>query len=734
MNGVIAYGIAIIAPVLFYLYIVSILKKANSIAEIRTFTKWDWYISVFIFAGMTCVIAFLVKQNQFIYYWDYGREWTTALSVSNELFIDPFDVLKRIYQSINNDDYNRLMPILIALPLRIFGNSFARYVVINMCFFMCPMLFMVSLLSYKILRRFSILSVKFWNIVLFMSLTPILYSVLLDGFMDVTILLIMSALLMITIDFDLARIDIPVCFQIGVGIVLMVLFRRYFAYWVVGYIFSMFFIAIGQIKLGGEGNKWKKLKIYIIDMIVIAGLLLIIFLMFFRQFFIRSIFNNFSYAYSAYDVPYAEKFQKVISVFGWGILFQAFILAPMICRKYKEVKTIVLSCFCNIIVAVVLIWNEQQMGWHHYYLIVIQVMLLASIGLFGFAEKKKRKQQILIKVIGSIGCLVNLLICFIPILQDFNKYNIFASRYYEVRVRNDLEIIHQMTDYINEIANVENGKWVYVLSSSSILNSDILRKSDMPFQMNAIPTLYGTKDVDLRDGFPEELFTADVVIVCEPIQTHLPDETQQIITYLSEMILDSDSYIGRHYDCINKFELDQGVTAKVYYRNSQYSKEDYLKLQKHFDVIYGEYPELFRNRIVYPTAFFPDEIGEKLVLTAKDKIFGTNCGESIYNLVSIEDGHLIYGPGKRIEKGVYDIVFNYDYDYSEENMMEGEALGMVDICLSLEVIASKDFKFGDTQVRLKNVVVDEPDDKCELRMYVNLPGIKFQSVSIEKIK
>lgn len=729
MNNVIGYGIAIAAPTFFYFYLLMILKKTKAISEIRTFTKWDWYISISIFAGATCFISFLIKQNQFIYYWDYGREWTTAINVSEELFANPVNALKSIYQSINESDYNKLMPVLIALPLKILGNSFTRYIVINMLFFMCPTLFIVSLLSYKILRKFSIVTVRFWNILLLVSLTPILYCVLLDGFMDIVILPIISALLLIAVDFDYNSVDVGTCFQIVIGILLMVLFRRYFAYWVVGYIFSLFFIAMYQIKSGD--NKRKKFKVYVIDMMLIGGISLAILLTFFRQFFIRSIFNNFSYAYSAYDVPYIEKFQKLADAFGWGELFIAFVLAPMICRIYKGMIAIIFSYFCNIIVAIFLIWNEQQMGWHHYYLIVVQVMLLYLLGLFGFAEKKEKKKRVVIKVIGSIWCLMNIMICFMPILRGLNKYNLFASRYYEVKIRDDLENIHNMTDYVNEIANLENGKWVYVLSSSSILNSDILRKSELPFNMNAIPTLYGTKDVDLRDGFPEELFTADVVIVGEPIQTHLPDETQEIITYLSELILDSDSYLGRHYDCVNEFILHGDVTAKVYKRNSQYSKEDYLKLRKYFDGIYGAYPELFRDRIIYPTAFFPDEVGTKIVLTEKDNVFGTNCGKSVNHLVSTSEGHLVYGPGKRIEKGVYDIVFNYDY--SGESM-KGKSLGVVDVCLSLEEVASKDFKAEDTQVRLENVIIDDPDDKCELRMYVNVPGVKFQSVSIEKVK
>lgn len=333
MNHVIGYAIAIAMPILFYLYIFAIFNKTNAIVEINTFTKSDWYISIFIFVSITCAIAVLIKQNQFIYYWDYGREWTTALSVSDELFANPINALKSIYASINNTDYNQLMPVLIILPLKILGNSFARYVVVNMVFYMCPALFMISLLAYKILHKYQINGTKFWNIVLFVSLTPILYYVLLDGFMDAPVLILISGLLMLSLELDFEKVDIVACVEMAVGILMLVLFRRHFAYWVVGYIVSIFFIAVYHI--AKEKDRFRKFKVYVMDMLIIGGICLSVLLTVFRQFFLRSVFNNFSYAYSAYNVTYAEKFERIVVVFGWGVLFMAFILAPIVCRWYR---------------------------------------------------------------------------------------------------------------------------------------------------------------------------------------------------------------------------------------------------------------------------------------------------------------------------------------------------------------------------------------------------------------
>ncbi len=730
MNVAGGFMIACLAPCLFYLYIWGALKKGNALSEIKALTRIDWIFSFFILFGVTGIICILIKQNHFIYYWDYGREWTTAISVSHDLFETPLGALKGIYHSINEQDYNRFMPILIALPLRLLGNSFARYVVINQFFYMCPALFLISLLTYKILRKFQINRSKFWNILLFIGATPIIYYVLLDGFMDPPILLLISGVLMLSLDFDFCRIDVSRCVLIAIGLLLLVLFRRHFAYWVVGYVFSVLFVAIYQF----ANNKEERKKIfinYVIDMFVIGGISLAVLLTAFNRFLMRSVFNNFYYAYKAYDVSYADKFGRILIVFGWGILFMTIVLAPLMCRFYKGLVAVVAMYFINVILATFLLWRELQMNWHQYYLIVIQVMIMACIGLFGLAERLEKKEGIILTTVGIAWGMSSMIICYVPVFNGVNICNLFSTRYYEAKVRNDLEDVNSLIDCVNSLANESNGKWAYVVSSSQILNSDTLKKARLPLNNNPVPHLYDTKNVDLRDGFPVELFGTDVVIVGEPKQIHTPEETQQIITYFTELILDSDSYLGRHYDFVDRFKLDNGVIANVYIRNSHYDREDYEKLQQHFDEIYGDYPELFHDLITYPDAFFPDEAGEELELTGQEDILVSAVAESKDNYVSTASGYLVYGPGKRIEKGVYNVTFQYDYDGSIES---GKALGMVDMCLSLNVIASAEFYAGNTEVKLEGVVLDDADDRCELRMYVNVPGIEFKSMVIEKVE
>lgn len=499
MNVAGGFVIACIAPVLFYLYIFGALKKGNSLSEIKTLKKTDWLFSSIILFGITGVICILIKQNHFIYYWDYGREWTTAISVSHDLFEAPLSALKGIYHSINEEDYNRFMPILIALPLKLLGNSFARYVVINQVFYMCPALFMISLLAYKILRKFQIVRTKFWNVLLFVAATPIIYYVLLDGFMDPPVLLLISGVLMLSLDFDFRRMDISRCVLIAIGLLLLVLFRRHFAYWVVGYVFSILFVAIYQFINNKEDRKII-FKNYVTDMFVIGGISLAVLLTAFNRFLMRSVFNNFYYAYKAYDVSYADKFGRILIVFGWGILFMAIVLAPLMCRFYKGLVAVIATYFINIALATFLLWRELQMNWHQYYLIVIQVMIMACIGLFGLAERLEKKKGNVLAAVGMVWGIAGMVICYVPAFNGVNICNLFSTRYYEAKVRNDLEEVNSLIECVNSLANESNGKRVYVVSSSQILNSDTLKKARLPLDNNPVPNLYDTKNVDLRDG------------------------------------------------------------------------------------------------------------------------------------------------------------------------------------------------------------------------------------------
>jgi hypothetical protein len=105
---------------------------------------------------------------------------------------------------------------------------------------------------------------------------------------------------------------------------------------------------------------------------------------------------------------------------------------------------------------------------------------------------------------------------------------------------------------------------VYVACSSSTFNSDLLRSVLDAAEPGAARRVLPTADVDFRDGAPAALFRARMVLVCEPVQYHLPPASQSVVTLAAEPFL-AGSGVARHYRRLRAgWTLDHGVRVHAF--------------------------------------------------------------------------------------------------------------------------------------------------------------------------
>ena len=140
---------------------------------------------------------------------------------------------------------------------------------------------------------------------------------------------------------------------------------------------------------------------------------------------------------------------------------------------------------------------------------------------------------------------------------------------------------------------------VYVAASGSQLNASILDSLYKPMQTAPMNKLGWTADVDLRDGFPRDYLQADLVVVTDPVQTHLRPGSQEVVRYLVEQTISQDSYLGRHFARVPvEFTLDNNVKVYLYHKISDFSFSDLEKLSEYFMSLYPQANELFEERIL----------------------------------------------------------------------------------------------------------------------------------------
>ena len=86
------------------------------------------------------------------------------------------------------------------------------------------------------------------------------------------------------------------------------------------------------------------------------------------------------------------------------------------------------------------------------------------------------------------------------------------------------------------------------------------------------------------------------MVTTEPVQIHLREENQQVITILQKEFTNEHSKIRSHFEKIHTTGLAEGVIVNVYLKKSGYTEEDISYLEGLYDSVYPDYMELFHDR------------------------------------------------------------------------------------------------------------------------------------------
>lgn len=548
---------------------------------------------------------YLLSQNKFIYYWDYGGYWTTSYTEMHNTFNDPASAPKRLYESIIASDYNLILPAIISLPLRVFGFTFSRYVLINYIIFFCPTYFiLVALLTKLHNSNFKKrLSGKMFLITALLPLMfPALFLALLAGYIDIAALIPTSLVLLLSVDYDLTKGEKSTYRKsILISILLLVtfLFRRYFAFFVVGYIaaiglYSLYIIFRNRKK---KATFRKTLKNIAKNFCLLVGTMGAVLLIAFFGLVKRILSNDYSEQYAGYNMPLLEKTGVLIEYYGWFLVIlglSGIVIAFFIKKKYR--KFAALMCAMAMI-TIFGFFRVQFMGTQHIYTISLQIFALAVIAVFcllGSTKKFLSYLVILLLVFNSANFLFR--------FEFLGTSTIFSKRA-TIHRRDDIQDIKDMVAYIKglqkEQIDLGNNDKVYVVASSGIINDDVIRSVNKPYETSSLDNLEAVSHLDLRDGFPVSFLDSSIIVTADPVQLHLAKGTQEVVRYLHEELTTEGSYINKHFDLKpEKFILDEEVTVSFYVKNSDFSQEDRQKIAAYFSDYYPGKEALFADRII----------------------------------------------------------------------------------------------------------------------------------------
>ncbi len=437
-------------------------------------------------------------------------------------------------------EYNNLA-VLPLLPLsHVLGTSFAGYCTTVAFAYYLPACFFLTLFCLRLflLARETRPGIPaFIAIFLLCALCVGFLWPVMDGYLDVVGVLIIAVLLNASLYWDAGTFSWRSVITLSVLSVLLVLSRRWYAFYIVG-----FYLGFGVSALiTNAGNRealYSRLKKIVLNMLAIAAvstLCIVIIQPALLQLFIST---HYATAYSFY---------KTMSVWGnlWifsknlGMLWLAAAYGGIsILVASSPTRLICLRLLIAMIVAIVLFCTVQDLGYHHHYLIYPTILIFAGVMYARIAAWAQEKTAALLLLIGVVVLtVVNFLFGYCselthvavktePFTTAMRRYPMVNANYDVIR-----EVVRNLTEKIGETS-----QHVYVVGDGLALSPEILKRSLLPEKTDAAPYVLVNSIVDLRDGFPSQLFMAEYVVLSDPFITEFP-KPQQVSYQVYDLLL-----------------------------------------------------------------------------------------------------------------------------------------------------------------------------------------------------
>lgn len=544
---------------------------------------------------------YVVRQDRFVFYWDYGSYWAMSYTNMEHLFAEPLQTMRDVCRSINVADYNLLLPLLVALPLKIFGCTFPAYVMINAVVFLLPVLFLSASIGWKLVGSREERSPRLFFLLVVLAVTfHAFYGALISGYIDEAGMIPAALAVLMAIDFEPGVFDrTQVRRDVLIALLLLCAFlmRRYFANFIVGYIAALIICSLPVLRSRWQRGWREALRPVLGNFLVIGGTAAAILLIFCWKLVKRILSTSYAQQYAGYDLPFWDKVFQVLGYFG-GLVVALAVLGIVFSVAMGWRRKMACFLFVSIIVTLGCFFKVQSVGIHHIYAVCVPMFLLFFMGCTQMLRhlRQQRLAEVLLCVLLLAGTLHTYQMTMRNMAAPISL--LYPTQPFRPMQRSDIGELQALAGYLNEQADPEAIK-IYVLASGSRLNSDILDSLGKPYDKKPVHQLLRTHDVDLRDGFPTDFLRAGIIVTTDPTDLHMAPGMQEVVSHLAEAVKDPASPLGRHFEKdAQEFTLDGGMHVLIYRKVSDFTQEDLQLLAEYFTNRYPGQEKIFADRIL----------------------------------------------------------------------------------------------------------------------------------------
>lgn len=546
--------------------------------------------------------VYYMTQERYVYFWDSAYYWVYYRDITASLAQHLFAALGSLIGSIRTSDYNPL-PVLPLVPLGwLFGTNRLPYILAVTNIYLLPAALVTGFLVQRLFHPQSpgrpfLPFVLATTSILFLHM---LWAAVLRGYPDVVGVVLVGGILLLQFGKPLAEQGLGSLVAMGVLLCLLVLLRRWYAYWVVAF-FPALAIAHALDLYQRHGIDWRQYLTASRNLAIIGLTLTLAVFGFATPFALRAIQTDYSDIYSTYrfSSSLVDAAGLLPRVFGWFEFVAG--LGGLAWLSVRE-KTRVAGSFLLIqfFIVFLLFARVQDFGVQHHYLLIPSIAIGIATVVIGLWERITNG----LWRAASIGLVLAALLLssvtvFAPGAASLANHfgSLLPSHHFYPLVRNDIDMLENLLAHMEELQLEQPGE-VYVLASSVVLNSAIVQNACKfgPRLRFFCERILITNDVDKRDGFPRQFLQARYLIVASPPQYHLRPEDQRVVGVLAREIMEGHG-IGTAFQRLpGEFKLDKGVTAWIYAKARPFEKSDLEALEAEFNGYYPDKQHLFSVR------------------------------------------------------------------------------------------------------------------------------------------
>ena len=570
-----------------------VLRRAGT--ELDLFHK---AVLVGLWAAAVLYFYWTLGSRTFLYHWDYVN-YILKQYHAEAAFAQSTGAGFRFLLDSITEDYTNFITLFTEFPFCLSGKTGDDYAFCQVFSVLPSLLVLLAGLTVKVGRMLRVKN-RFWYFLIGFSWCatfPFVRMSAVLGQPDWFGLIFAFMLMLLTLDYRFDGIDLPRYLLIFAATAGIILTRRWYLYFVVGYCFAyVLLLAVSSIRLAKDGQPsravHRMVRLVVFGLCAAGAMVLLLLPM------VRKILS-FDYAgrYSYYNFG-GITLELAAQTLRIGLL--NFILIGMGLWFAAKRRLPALPCLAGaeLLVSLVLFTRVQNTGSHQMLLFVPGWLLLFLVGSAALADGLKKHTAVKLCYWGftmvfavSVRCsplttvaLPGFVVDHFP-LKAVSEFVRLDKLTYD---RTDAAQIQRVDDWIDAHCDAEKGEFAYMIPHDMLYNSDIFQYAALP-DIQLQGKLAAGISIPGTHEFPVRFFEAKYVLTAEPLPQTFVSGGELSGRWNALFCAARDE----HFTQAASFDMGNGTVFTVWERTEPADRaevEYYLDAFAQEDVLY---PEMF---------------------------------------------------------------------------------------------------------------------------------------------